>query len=445
MVLQNNSKTQIGRLVSVALASLVLAVAARGANVTIAWDSPTNNDDGSSLTDLAGYNVHWGTASGTYDQHLNAGLATSATITDLAEGGTYFISVTAYNADGRESILASEVNLAIPITAPEVVMTSPLPAEAVRPRLTVRVAWQSTSPLGSVRIELWRGAQSVCVLQDAVAADSSSMSVDCIVPGETLPGNDYHVRVVSEQAGLSVPSAEFIVLNQCPSDFDSDGVTDVATYDTRNARWRVVRSSDGKTEVTGFGASGDIAVPADYDGDGVLDLAVFRPSTATWHVFGSTVGEMTPVQFGADGDLPVPGDFDADGLADLALYRPSNMTWYLHCTTLGALTPIQFGGPGDLPVPGDYDADGILDPGVYRPSTATWYIFCSTIGPMEPVQFGAAGDLPVSGDYDGDGINDFAVYRPTTKEWFIFGSTAGPVAPFVFGGKTQVPIGYYGE
>lgn len=83
---------------------------ASGGAVTINWMPPTENTDGSALTDLAGYDIHYGTASGNYTQSVtvsNAGLATY--VVDNLSPGTYYFSVSAVNNSGTESPLSSEV------------------------------------------------------------------------------------------------------------------------------------------------------------------------------------------------------------------------------------------------------------------------------------------------------------------------------------------------
>ena len=80
----------------------VLAVAT--GSVTLSWTPPTTNSNGSPLTNLAGYRVHWGTAIGTYTSSVtldNPGLA-SYVVEGLAPG-TYYFVVTALNSAGAES------------------------------------------------------------------------------------------------------------------------------------------------------------------------------------------------------------------------------------------------------------------------------------------------------------------------------------------------------
>lgn len=83
-------------------------------NVTINWNPPTQNTDGTPLTDLAGFKIHYGTASQKYTQTItvsNPGLVTYV-VTNLA-AGTYYFAVTAYSSVGTESTPSSEVSTTV--------------------------------------------------------------------------------------------------------------------------------------------------------------------------------------------------------------------------------------------------------------------------------------------------------------------------------------------
>jgi hypothetical protein len=84
----------------------VLAVASGSA--TLSWTPPTTNTNGTPLTNLAGYRVHWGRAAGSYTSTVtvnNPGL-TSYVVGNLAPG-TYYFVVTALNSAGAESPLSN--------------------------------------------------------------------------------------------------------------------------------------------------------------------------------------------------------------------------------------------------------------------------------------------------------------------------------------------------
>ncbi len=69
---------------------------------TLSWDVPTTNADGTPLTDLAGFKVYYGNASGNYTTIIDVGNTTTYVVSNLSPGPHYF-TVTAYNISGYES------------------------------------------------------------------------------------------------------------------------------------------------------------------------------------------------------------------------------------------------------------------------------------------------------------------------------------------------------
>jgi hypothetical protein len=64
--------------------------------------------------DLSGYRVHYGTASGSYQQTVNAGSSTAYTLNGLSSGTRYYFAVTALDSSGQESGYSNEVFKDIP-------------------------------------------------------------------------------------------------------------------------------------------------------------------------------------------------------------------------------------------------------------------------------------------------------------------------------------------
>lgn len=87
--------------------SIAVSQVATG-SATLSWTPPTQNTDGSALTNLAGYRIHYGTNSSALSQTVqiaNPGLA-SFVVENLAPAKWYF-AVKAYNSGGVESSLSN--------------------------------------------------------------------------------------------------------------------------------------------------------------------------------------------------------------------------------------------------------------------------------------------------------------------------------------------------
>jgi hypothetical protein len=76
----------------------------------LSWTAPTQNVDGSALTNLAGYKVYWGTGSRSYPNTADVSGASSTSHTLALNPGTYFFAVTALDSSGNESAFSGEVS-----------------------------------------------------------------------------------------------------------------------------------------------------------------------------------------------------------------------------------------------------------------------------------------------------------------------------------------------
>jgi crotonobetainyl-CoA:carnitine CoA-transferase CaiB-like acyl-CoA transferase len=70
--------------------------------------APTQNIDGTPITNLAGYRIYYGTSAGALSQTIDVAgpAATTYALADLAPG-TYYFVVTAYNTAGIQSAQSS--------------------------------------------------------------------------------------------------------------------------------------------------------------------------------------------------------------------------------------------------------------------------------------------------------------------------------------------------
>src|SRR5687768_17501016 len=72
-------------------------------NATISWSAPTQNTDGSALTNLAGYRIYFGTNSTSLSQSVQVGIGTQTYVVENLARGTWYFSVKAYTSTGVES------------------------------------------------------------------------------------------------------------------------------------------------------------------------------------------------------------------------------------------------------------------------------------------------------------------------------------------------------
>ncbi|HEX6993507.1 MAG TPA: putative Ig domain-containing protein [Gammaproteobacteria bacterium] len=83
--------------------SITVTSVADGA-VELTWTAPTQNVDGSALTDLAGYKIYWGTQPGEFPNSVtidNPGVVTY--VLENLVPATYYFVATAFNSEGAES------------------------------------------------------------------------------------------------------------------------------------------------------------------------------------------------------------------------------------------------------------------------------------------------------------------------------------------------------
>jgi hypothetical protein len=82
--------------------------------LSLAWTAPATRSDGTplSLADIGGYRIYYGTTRGSYgaNQTVSNSTATSATLSNLVAGTTYYLVMTSYDVAGLESGYSPEVS-----------------------------------------------------------------------------------------------------------------------------------------------------------------------------------------------------------------------------------------------------------------------------------------------------------------------------------------------
>jgi CTP-dependent riboflavin kinase len=93
--------------------STTTATAINGA-VTLTWVAPTENTNGQSVTDLAGYYIYYGTEQSDLSQLIPvSGADTTTFVVNGLGSGTYYFAVSAYNTMGTDSAESNIVSVTI--------------------------------------------------------------------------------------------------------------------------------------------------------------------------------------------------------------------------------------------------------------------------------------------------------------------------------------------
>jgi hypothetical protein len=92
------------------LTAAVTIAASAPASLTLTWSAPTENTDGSALTDLAGYYIYFGNSPTAMTQQvsLDSVGSLSYVFTDLSSG-TWYFEVIAVNSAGVQSAASEPV------------------------------------------------------------------------------------------------------------------------------------------------------------------------------------------------------------------------------------------------------------------------------------------------------------------------------------------------
>jgi hypothetical protein len=96
----------LGLVITLCFIAGIISSNASAAQVTLAWDPNTESN-------LAGYKIHYGTASGSYAVHTDVHNVTTYTVTGLTEGQAYYFAATAYDTSGNESRYSNQVSYSV--------------------------------------------------------------------------------------------------------------------------------------------------------------------------------------------------------------------------------------------------------------------------------------------------------------------------------------------
>ena len=82
-------------------------------NVTLSWMPPTTNTDGTSLTNLSGYKIYYGSSATALSTSVNVSAGSSSYVITGLSAGTWYFAMTSLNSAGAESAQSAVVSKAL--------------------------------------------------------------------------------------------------------------------------------------------------------------------------------------------------------------------------------------------------------------------------------------------------------------------------------------------
>jgi len=198
-----------------------------------------------------------------------------------------------------------------------------------------------------------------------------------------------------------------------PADYDGDGTTDLCVYQRyahalgayAAGQWYRYSLTRGYLGTAVWGNLGYAPAPTDYDGDGLADMAVYDPVTGVWYIYYTSAAARASSRsvfvWGSSSSGFLAGDFDGNRTHEFVAYDygtvlPGQVDWYVSSTANAgalALTPADFGDNSYTPVIGDFDGDGKNDYTVYK--GGQWYVWLSSQASMWAPLFGSSSAFPI--------------------------------------------------
>ncbi|HBH61476.1 MAG TPA: hypothetical protein DDX85_07015 [Nitrospiraceae bacterium] len=165
-------------------------------SATLSWLEPSTNEDGTAISDLAGYKIYYGTDSTSFTKSIDVKNVTTYQITNLISDLTYYFAITAYDFYGNESGYSNTVSfVALNVPPSDPVLLNPEKnGKGKGNGKKVGFTWQeSTDPDGDT------------VIYQLTVCEDPDLTTGCIT-GENVASaasqDIYHAGMVSTGIGF---------------------------------------------------------------------------------------------------------------------------------------------------------------------------------------------------------------------------------------------------
>lgn len=191
------------------------------ASAVLSWTQPVADEDGTELTGLAGYKVHYGTESGIYTDTIDVGNVDTYVVDGLSGGETYYFAATAYDASGNDGPLSAEVDKTFPVYSTPAPVISNVQVDGVTD-FSATISWTTDVPSDTRIMYGTTTSYGAMTTLDTSMVTDHNQNISGLAPS-TL----YHYKVISTNAeGNQTVSDDYTFVTSAPPgavDYYCDG------------------------------------------------------------------------------------------------------------------------------------------------------------------------------------------------------------------------------
>ncbi len=246
------------------------------ATTTLSWDAPSQNSDGSTLSDLAGYVIYLGVNPDVYTQQTDVGNVTSYVLNDIAYDTTYYIAVTAYDTSGNESDYSNSTTVMIsspvidpvpdPAGSPEIAVS-----DSITPTIDLQVPFQDVTEFNLVD-------ETVTITNQGDAA----LEIASVIPSSSLPTpfSIYSDNCSSQSIGAAASCSVTVRFSPVASGYFSGGIT-ISSNDADEGMISLALSGTGLSSASNNEPSDPVLVSPKNKGKGHGRKGTFKWKKST--------------------------------------------------------------------------------------------------------------------------------------------------------------------
>ncbi|MBF0522507.1 MAG: hypothetical protein HQL24_05555 [Candidatus Omnitrophica bacterium] len=365
-------------------------------------------------------------------------------LTGYNDAGTKAITVTA--SDGTDTV-TQNVNVIINNTNRKPIVNLTASKYTVSPNTTLTITLLASDPDGdALTYSLKKDTQ---VIGSGVFTNTVTVSTSFADIGDhtfTATVTDSGSLSATQTIGIDVadPLLNQYAINPVMGDFNGDALMDLGLHNSDTGNWEIALSNAGVFTnsvdwLSGFGNSRSWQpTSGDFNGDGKTDVAVYNTATGEFKVALSTGSSFsaqatTWLTFsGASASWQIfTGNFNADKYTDLGFYNKDTGEVKVSLGTgtgFGSLTTwVNNFGTGSVAMSGDFNGDSLSDLCLFKKETGEFRILLSNsqvfVDGSIWISGFAMGLDPILSDFNHDGLTDIGYWDKSTGSWYYAIST----------------------